>query len=109
VPPQTQDGLAVLYTLRGRTVKPGDRASIPVAEGGSLYTIRVEMGAVEQVRVPAGRYEAWTLKGLITGAQEQTVWNNIIVWISNDARRLPVKMQAELPVGSFVLALREAR
>jgi hypothetical protein len=27
------------------------------------------------------------------------------VWISADARRLPLKLQAELPVGAFVLTL----
>jgi hypothetical protein len=31
------------------------------------------------------------------------------VWLSQDARRLPLKLQAELPVGSFLLTLREAR
>ena len=31
------------------------------------------------------------------------------VWISDDARRLPVRIQAQLPVGSFVLTLKDAR
>jgi hypothetical protein len=43
----------------------------------------------------------------ITDAQGQPVWKNNEVWISNDARRLPVKLQAELPVGHFVLVLRD--
>jgi hypothetical protein len=45
----------------------------------------------------------------ITDSKNQPVWRNNEVWISNDTRRLPVKMQAELPVGHFVLTLREAR
>jgi len=31
------------------------------------------------------------------------------IWISNDARRYPLKMHAELPLGTFVLSLRDAR
>ncbi len=31
------------------------------------------------------------------------------VWISTDARRLPVRLQADLPVGNFNLVLREVR
>jgi hypothetical protein len=30
-------------------------------------------------------------------------------WLSNDPRRLPVKLQADLAIGSFVMVLREAR
>ena len=29
----------------------------------------------------------------------------MVVWISDDAKRLPVKLQGELPVGAFVLTL----
>ena len=30
---------------------------------------------------------------------------SMTVWFSNDARRLPVKMEAGLPVGAFTLTL----
>lgn len=109
VPPQTQDGLAAFYSLRGRTFQSGERLTIPVANSGSLYTTQVEVGAPEAVTVPLGQVSAWKLKVAITDAANQSVWKDIALWISNDARRLPVKMQVELPMGAFVLALREAR
>jgi len=109
VPQQTQDGLAALYVLRARAFKAGERLSIPVADSGSLYTTQVEVGALETIRVPYGQTSAWKLKIGITDSANQPVWKDIALWISNDARRLPVKMQAELPVGAFILALREAR
>ena len=31
------------------------------------------------------------------------------VWISTDERRLPVKLQADLPIGSFTMMLRDVR
>jgi hypothetical protein len=34
--------------------------------------------------------------------------NSIVIWISDDARRLPVRVEAGLPVGEFVLLLRSA-
>jgi hypothetical protein len=106
VPPDTQDGLAVLYALRGRAFKPGERFTVPVADSGSLYTIQVTVGPPEPVRVPAGEFNAWNMKVGITDVEGQPVWKNNEVWISNDGRRLPVKMQAELPVGHFVLTLK---
>jgi hypothetical protein len=109
IPPETQDGLAALYSLRARALKRGDRLSIPIADSGALYTTEVAVGDVEAVTVPYGRSNAWRLDVKVLDAARQPVWNNVALWISTDTRRLPVKMQAELPIGSFVLALRQAR
>jgi hypothetical protein len=109
VPANTQDGLAVLYALRTRSFRAGEGFTTPVADSGALYTVKVDVGAPAQVKVPLGEFAAWNLNASITDAQGRPVWKNIAVWISNDARRLPVKLQAELPVGQFALALREAR
>jgi hypothetical protein len=109
VPPLTQDGLSALYTLRTRRLKPGDRLSFPVADSGSLYTVDVTVGQPESVKTRATETMAWPLTGVIKDADGQSEWKNIGAWISVDARHLPVKLQAELPVGEFVLALREVR
>jgi hypothetical protein len=109
ISPETQDGLATLYALRTRALKSGDRTTTPVADGGELYNVTMEVGPVEQIRVPAGTFGAWRLTGVITDADGQEIWKNIGVWISNDSNRVPVKLQAEIPVGHFVLALREMR
>ena len=107
VPPQTQDGLSALYTLRSRAFKPGDHLSFPVADSGSLYTVDVRVGQPEAVRTRMGETMAWPLTGTIQDADGAAEWKNIGAWISVDGRHLPVKLQAELPVGAFVLALRE--
>jgi hypothetical protein len=109
VPQGTQDGLGMLYALRARALKAGDRVVTPVADGGSLYTLSASVAAPEAVRVPFGQVSAWPLTVGIADQQGQPVWKDVAVWISNDARRLPVKLQAELPIGQFVLALRDAR
>jgi uncharacterized protein DUF3108 len=107
--PGTQDGLAAFYTIRARAFKPGEHFAVPVSDSGGMYSVQLEVAQPETVRVPLGEFNAWNLKIGITDAQGQPVWKSIALWVSNDARRLPVKMQAELPVGSFVLVLREAR
>jgi uncharacterized protein DUF3108 len=109
VPAAIQDGLSTLYVIRSRTFKAGDRIAVPVADSGTLYNVDITVGAPELVKVPFGQTTAWPLRGVIKDTDGMPVWNNIVVWISNDARRLPVKMQADLAIGTFVLALREAR
>jgi len=52
---------------------------------------------------------AWRLGITIRDAGGEPVGKNIATWISSDARRLPLKLQADLPVGSFILVLRTAQ
>jgi len=109
VPANVQDGLATLYAVRAHAFKPGEHFSIPVADDGSLYSVEIDTTGPDRVRVPMGDVEAWNLKLTILDDKKQPAAKNSSVWISTDARRLPVKLQSDLPVGSFVLALREAR
>jgi hypothetical protein len=109
VPRNVQDGLATLYTLRGRAFRAGETLSIPVADEGMLYTATFDVSGPEPIRVPIGQLDAWNLRITILDAANQPVGRNINAWISTDARRLPVKLQADLPVGSFALLLRTAQ
>jgi hypothetical protein len=109
VPPQVQDGLSALYAIRASTITAGTKLTYPIIDDGSLYTVSMQASTTERVRVPLGELSAWRLGVRIVDAQGQSVAENVGVWISNDARRLPVKMQADLPVGSFTLALRDAQ
>jgi hypothetical protein len=109
VPPQVQDGLSAIYVLRAMTFKAGDRISLPVTDDGSLYAVQADPVALEQVRVPLGTMEAWRVNVSILDAAGQPAASDAAVWYSTDARRLPLKLQAQLPVGHFVLMLREAR
>ena len=109
VPAQVQDGLSLLYAVRAKSLSAGTTLTYPIIDDGSLYTVSLQASATERVRVPLGELAAWKLGVNIVDAQGQKVAENVGVWISNDARRLPVKLQADLPVGSFTLALREAK
>jgi hypothetical protein len=109
IPAGIQDGLAAFYAIRAHAFKAGERFSIPVADSGSMYAVQIDVAPPESIRAPVGEFSAWKLTAGIADAQGQPVWKNIALWVSNDTRRLPVKMQAELPVGSFILVLREAR
>jgi hypothetical protein len=106
VPQNAQDGLSALYALRTRAYKAGERFAIPVADEGMLYTANFEVSGPEPIKVPFGQVDAWNLRITIVDAASQPVGRNIAAWISTDARHLPVKLQAELPVGAFGLALR---
>ena len=107
VPPQVQDGLAAVYVLRAMNFKAGDRVSLPVTDDGNVYTVQADPVALEQVRVPLATLEAWRVNVSVVDAAGKPAITDAAVWYSTDARRLPIKLQGKLPVGHFVLVLRE--
>lgn len=109
VPADIQDGPALLYALRARTFKPGERLSVPVADDGSLYTVEFLTSGPEPLRVPIGERDAWNVAIRIVDADKQPVGDNIAIWFSTDPKHLPLRIKADLPVGSFLLSLRDAR
>src|SRR5438034_4508388 len=107
VPPFTQDALSAVYVLRAVPLKAGDVMTMPVTDDGTNYKLQVNVGANERVRAPFGEVGAWKLKLSIFDAAGKPQGKNVALWISDDARRLPMKVQAELPVGTFTLNLRD--
>jgi uncharacterized protein DUF3108 len=109
IPPEVQDGLAALYTLRTRTFKAGERLTMPVADDGVLYSLSVEATGPERLKMRLGEFDAWNLQMTVLDPDRKQVGKNMAIWMSTDSRRLPLRMQADLPVGYFVLALKDAR
>jgi hypothetical protein len=107
IPPQAQDGLSAVYLVRTMTVRPGDNFSLSVVDGGHLYTVRVDIGQPETVTVPLGEIEALPAKVTITGNDATPALSNAAAWISNDRRRLPLRLQTDLAVGNITLLLRQ--
>ena len=108
--PFTQDALSVIYVLRAIPLKPGGSVSIPVTDSGKMYKVQVRIGNVEPVKTGIGTVNAYRITPTVTdmqGKPEST--RGLAIWISDDARRLPVRMQAEVAVGNFNLTLRDAR
>jgi hypothetical protein len=109
VPPSTQDPLAAIYLLRVNPLKPGDHLKMPVSDNGTMYDVQVQVGPLERVKTPAGEATARRLSASIVDPKGQPQGRNIVIWMSEDSRRLPMKLQAEMPLGRFNLELREAR
>jgi hypothetical protein len=109
-PAGVQDSLSVLYAVRAaRNLAPGARLSVPVSDSGRIYTAELSVGAAETIDTPIGKISAYRITPRITNAQGQAERRPITIWVSTDARRLPVKIEIELAVGSFKVTLREAK
>lgn len=104
-----QDALSALYVLRAIPLKAGDRITMPICDDGSNFRMTVQVEGLDRIKTALGEVTAWRIAPTIVDEQGRPQGRALTVWITDDARRLPVKIQAQLPVGTFNVTLREAR
>jgi hypothetical protein len=105
--PVTQDALSAIYVLRAIPLKAGDRMTMPVSDNGINYRVQFDVGPAERVKTPMSEISAWRVTLSVSDDKNRPVGRNVAIWMSDDARRLPVKLRADLTVGSFNLLLRQ--
>jgi Protein of unknown function (DUF3108) len=106
LPGYTQDALSALYVLRSISMKAGDKFNMPVTDAGDIYKVQMQVTALESLKTPLGTMNALKIIPVITMAKGEPP-RGLAIWISDDARRLPLKIEAQLAVGKFVVSLRK--
>lgn len=101
----THDGLSALYALRAMRFAPGATAAFSVADSGEMYRVSARVVAREAVQTAAGSRMAWKVVPTVHDETGAVFGEGMAVWYSDDAARVPVKLQARLPVGAFILTL----
>jgi hypothetical protein len=105
-PPLAKDPLSAIYVMRSLPLDADKVFTMPIVDGRDVYNAAWRVGAPEQVKTPAGTFPAWRITPTLTTLEGKPMANyRITVWLSNDARRLPLKLEAGLAVGNFVLTL----
>lgn len=105
VPPDVQDLLSALLALRAEPLRPGDHYALPVFSGSDVFTLRAELDGEETLDTPAGRFQTTRLKVQLGFKDGFRTRRDAHVWLSRDARRIPVRMSADFAVGSVVVTV----
>jgi len=107
IPACVSDVIGGLYKLRTMHVEPGQSVFIPTSDGKKTAAVRIEAQEREEIRTQLGtfktvRYEAFIFNGVIYSRKA-----SMFVWLTDDARHLPVQIRARMsfPIGSITLEL----
>jgi hypothetical protein len=109
MPAFAHDVLTSLYYLRTLPLTVGETIVLDVNSGAQTWPLKVEVKSIETVRVPAGKFECYRVQPLIAGEGLFMQTGNLEVWLTTDARRLPVLMRSRVMVGAFVAELLDAQ
>lgn len=100
-PTYTQDVLSSLYYLRTCDLVVGESVLVDANSGSNNWTLRVHVIARETVEVPAGRFVCLKLEPVLAGDGLFRSKGRLEVWVTADARRVPVLLRSRVTVGAF--------
>jgi hypothetical protein len=110
VPPDIQDPLSALYFLRSKqNFVVGKPILVNVHEDESNWAVEIFVLGKEKLRTSFGVFNTIKLK---TYPRYEGVFQNkgeIYIWLTDDARKIPVLMKSTISIGSIVATLVDAR
>ncbi|HYV46203.1 MAG TPA: DUF3108 domain-containing protein [Myxococcaceae bacterium] len=94
------DAVSAIYSLRSMDLAPGAGFCFDVAGGGRYWRLSGHRaGGEERVDTPAGSFQAFRLEATATRADDASVHYQVRLWVSTDARRLPVALEVGTGIG----------
>ena len=108
VPPYVQDVISAFYYFRLLETAPGDRVGIPTQAGDKNYELVVDVLKRETVTVRAGTFDCLLLKPHVRYDNFFQNKGEILLWVTADARHIPVLIQTKILIGSINIELVEA-
>jgi hypothetical protein len=105
LPSDTYDLAGLLFAIRGMDLTIGKTTTLTLIEDDKLYTIKVQPEGKEKVTTRAGTYETVRVTTSMVKGRENDKLYNLRIFITPDARRLPVMITAEPSWGSVRVEL----
>jgi hypothetical protein len=107
--PFSKDGLAAFYYVRFVPLEIGRDVVIPHHSDKATGNIVVKVHRRESVEVPAGRFTCIVIEPVMAAGGIFKNSGNLTIWVTDDARRIPVLMKSKIPVGSIDAVLQEIK
>lgn len=111
VPPMIQDVMSAFYFARTQdfsTAKPGDITTFQNFIDRKVHDLDVEFVGREVIEVGGIKYRTVKLKPLVKEGGIFQHEGDLVLWISDDKNRIPVRVESGLVIGSIQVDLKKA-
>jgi hypothetical protein len=100
IPPGVRDSVTALYYARTLPLEPGSRARVPVNDAGRNLVLELNVVGEEEVEQGGRRVRALRLEPRLVRQEEGRAEVRLVVWLSTDARRVPLVMELSAAFGT---------
>lgn len=103
----SKDGLAAFYFVRHVPLEVGKDIVVPHHSDQESGSIVVKVYRKESIEVPAGKFNCIVIEPVMSAGGIFKNSGSMTIWVTDDARRIPVLMKSKIPVGSIDAVLQE--
>lgn len=101
-----QDILTVIYFLRTQKLEVGKSFDVPLSDSGRMLRFSVAVLERKQLNTILGRVSAVRIEPAVFSEEGFARRGSLSIWITDDSRRLPVKAQLKVDLGTFDIKLK---
>jgi hypothetical protein len=103
--PWSRDAIAAVFYARTLPLEPGRRFLIPINEAGRQLVVELLVGVRERISVQGRDVNAIRLEPRMTRGYAARRSATATLWVSDDARKIPVALDLEAGFGRIRLEL----
>ncbi|MDI6704525.1 MAG: DUF3108 domain-containing protein [bacterium] len=107
IPPLVQDPLSGFYYLRTKDLKIGESIFMPMHDDEKNWDLEIKVLRKEIINTKVGKFRTIVVRPMFKSSglfrSERGIW----IWLTDDEKRIPVRMETKIPLGSIVAHLKE--
>lgn len=104
----TQDLISAIYSLRRLPFANGKTFEMSVSDSGLVYKVPVRVTGREMQKTAIGRVWCWRVEPEVFGENRMIEQEgSMTIWITDDARRLPVRSKIDSDIGKIEVKLKK--
>lgn len=95
------DPLSSFYYLRCLNLEVGKPVYVTIFDSKKVWNVEVQVLRKERIEVPAGEFDTIVIKPLMKSEGIFYRKGDIYIWLTDDEKRIPVKLQTKVKIGSI--------
>jgi hypothetical protein len=109
IPPHVQDALSAFYYTRTQALPLGGSIVFDYHASRKSLPLEVKVLGREKIETPAGKFNCVAVEPILKAGGIFKKKGRLVIWLTDDDRRMPVLMKSKVTVGSISVVLQEYR
>lgn len=109
IPPHVQDALSSFYYTRYQALPVGGSVVFDYHASHRSQPLEVRVLGRDRVETPAGTFDCVVIEPVLKAGGIFKNKGQLLIWLTEDGRRMPVQMKSKVAIGSISVILQDAR
>lgn len=109
IPANSQDILSAFYLVRNQPLMVGKSVQVHITADGRSMNTEIVVHRKEKQKTIFGEVECLVIEPKLKGDAVFKQSGRILIWLTNDEYKIPVRLESKITIGSFVATLKSAQ